>query len=492
MNPLLAILAPQAPAPVQGGTAILPNGLNAVSSLPATVSGISGNAGVQVDSSSFLNILAAANSKASSAVAGNAVAEQAAIIDDPLARLASIIEQQKSLLTQQQRAVAGADSNAALGKDLNVDPKALTDLQTLPQGLEGKNGETARQILAKNLAGADVLNQQLNSSNTITGSAAYKNLLATQDNPQLTAAQLNSSRKLAANIVRPTGVSTLQTPENNNVFSNVVVNQAQLKTQKSFLSSSNLLNQLEGDLEPQLPTESEEVLNLKSTLNQATRAYLNIDGPENVNANNIKLLGGEEVKQFISSSNLANSNELSALLNSANQNTARTRAVASAYPQSANSAHQNYLLNPATQASIKIAKAITDGVRHINIELEPAKLGKMDVQMELSKEGHSRMVIYVEKHETLQLIQRDSSILERVLNDAGFKTDSTSLSFNLRDGGQHNNFAGHGANGNGGHGGNNNGAPGNDVNGELANNKNLLPALEYSMDLSNGVIDITV
>jgi len=72
------------------------------------------------------------------------------------------------------------------------------------------------------------------------------------------------------------------------------------------------------------------------------------------------------------------------------------------------------------------------GQEQINIKLHPAELGRIEVKLESNHDGTLRAVISAERHETLDLLQRDARGLERALQDAGVKTDSGSLNFNLR------------------------------------------------------------
>jgi flagellar hook-length control protein FliK len=64
--------------------------------------------------------------------------------------------------------------------------------------------------------------------------------------------------------------------------------------------------------------------------------------------------------------------------------------------------------------------------------LYPADLGRVEVRLEWADDGALRAVISAERSETLDLLQRDSRALDRALQDAGLKTDSGSLSFDLR------------------------------------------------------------
>src|SRR3546814_9101110 len=60
----------------------------------------------------------------------------------------------------------------------------------------------------------------------------------------------------------------------------------------------------------------------------------------------------------------------------------------------------------------------------------------LEVKLENASDGTLRAVISAERSETLDLLQRDARGLERALQEAGVKTDSGSLSFNLRGQGQ--------------------------------------------------------
>jgi len=71
----------------------------------------------------------------------------------------------------------------------------------------------------------------------------------------------------------------------------------------------------------------------------------------------------------------------------------------------------------------------------VQIRLNPAELGRIEVKMEVSDDGHVRAVLAVDKPETLDLMQRDPRALERALQAAGLKTDQDSLNFSLRDDG---------------------------------------------------------
>jgi flagellar hook-length control protein FliK len=90
---------------------------------------------------------------------------------------------------------------------------------------------------------------------------------------------------------------------------------------------------------------------------------------------------------------------------------------------------------PAEQIAVKIRQAVSEGLDKINIKLNPANLGRVEVRLEI-KDGHIAATVLAERKETLDLLQRDARGLERALLDAGLRTDIQSLSFGLRGDGQ--------------------------------------------------------
>ena len=84
------------------------------------------------------------------------------------------------------------------------------------------------------------------------------------------------------------------------------------------------------------------------------------------------------------------------------------------------------------QLAIHIVKAAAEGMDKISIKLRPAALGHIEIQLELSHDGRIAAVVTAEKSETLELLQRDARGLERALQEAGLRTNSDSLNFNLR------------------------------------------------------------
>lgn len=85
------------------------------------------------------------------------------------------------------------------------------------------------------------------------------------------------------------------------------------------------------------------------------------------------------------------------------------------------------------QVLIQIQRSMEQGSRHVSIQLEPAELGRVHIQMELSKDGHTQLAITADNRETLQLLQRDARQLAEALNDLGLQASPHEMSFNLQE-----------------------------------------------------------
>lgn len=88
---------------------------------------------------------------------------------------------------------------------------------------------------------------------------------------------------------------------------------------------------------------------------------------------------------------------------------------------------------PINAIAAHITSQATRGNQRFDIRLDPPELGRVDVRLEISKDGAVTTHLVVEKAETLDLLQRDARALERALQDAGLKTSDDGLSFSLKD-----------------------------------------------------------
>lgn len=86
----------------------------------------------------------------------------------------------------------------------------------------------------------------------------------------------------------------------------------------------------------------------------------------------------------------------------------------------------------AEQIAMQITRAADQNIDRMTVHLKPAELGKVTIDLEVGPDNRLLAVISAERSETLDLLQRDAKSLEKALNDAGVKTDSGSLEFNLK------------------------------------------------------------
>ena len=67
-----------------------------------------------------------------------------------------------------------------------------------------------------------------------------------------------------------------------------------------------------------------------------------------------------------------------------------------------------------------------------SMQLEPADLGRLDIEMTFEKSGGVKAHVSAERPETLSMLQRDSHQLNRILQQAGLDVDDGGLTFDLR------------------------------------------------------------
>jgi flagellar hook-length control protein FliK len=88
---------------------------------------------------------------------------------------------------------------------------------------------------------------------------------------------------------------------------------------------------------------------------------------------------------------------------------------------------------PLSGLAVEIAASARSGKSHFEIRLDPADLGRIDVRIDVNRDGQITSHLRVEKAETLSMLRQDAPQLQRALDDAGFKTDHGGLQFSLRD-----------------------------------------------------------
>lgn len=88
------------------------------------------------------------------------------------------------------------------------------------------------------------------------------------------------------------------------------------------------------------------------------------------------------------------------------------------------------------QINVQIDKAVKEGADTVKIQLRPLDLGRIEIKLDVGTDGKVAATVTADKPETLAMLQKDSRGLEKALEDAGLKPDSSATSFNLRGGEQ--------------------------------------------------------
>jgi flagellar hook-length control protein FliK len=88
---------------------------------------------------------------------------------------------------------------------------------------------------------------------------------------------------------------------------------------------------------------------------------------------------------------------------------------------------------PLAGVAIEIASMAQAGKNHFEIRLDPPELGRIEVRLDVDRDGHVTSRLIADRSDTLDLLRRDASGLERALQEAGLKTADNGLQFSLRD-----------------------------------------------------------
>ena len=88
---------------------------------------------------------------------------------------------------------------------------------------------------------------------------------------------------------------------------------------------------------------------------------------------------------------------------------------------------------PVSALGVEIAASVQSGKTRFEVRLDPPDLGRIDVRIDVDRNGQVTSHLTVEKPETLSMLRQDAPQLQQALNDAGLKTGSGGLQFSLRD-----------------------------------------------------------
>jgi flagellar hook-length control protein FliK len=88
---------------------------------------------------------------------------------------------------------------------------------------------------------------------------------------------------------------------------------------------------------------------------------------------------------------------------------------------------------PLSGLAIEIAASAKSGKSRFEIRLDPADLGRIDVRIDVDRNGQVTSHLTVERPETLSMLRQDANQLQRALDNAGLSTGNNGLQFSLRD-----------------------------------------------------------
>jgi flagellar hook-length control protein FliK len=88
---------------------------------------------------------------------------------------------------------------------------------------------------------------------------------------------------------------------------------------------------------------------------------------------------------------------------------------------------------PLNSLAVHIAAQANAGHQRFDIRLDPPELGRIDIRLEIGRDGQTITHLVVEKPETLDMLRQDVRQLERALTNAGLDSRNGSLSFSLRE-----------------------------------------------------------
>ena len=109
-----------------------------------------------------------------------------------------------------------------------------------------------------------------------------------------------------------------------------------------------------------------------------------------------------------------------------------TASTANAAPQGASNALQAATV-PMAGLAVEIAGRAHAGKNNFEIRLDPPELGRIEVKLSVDRQGQVTSHLIADRQDTLDLLRRDASGLERALQDAGLKIGGDGLQFSLRD-----------------------------------------------------------
>ncbi|WP_033444500.1 flagellar hook-length control protein FliK [Candidatus Odyssella thessalonicensis] len=93
-------------------------------------------------------------------------------------------------------------------------------------------------------------------------------------------------------------------------------------------------------------------------------------------------------------------------------------------------------LNALQQIKDNLRQSLHKGETHLNIQLKPYELGKVEIKLDISRDGMVSALFKAENKETLEVLNRHSQDFQNIFKDAGLNADAQGMSFSMSQ--QHN------------------------------------------------------
>ncbi len=354
----------------------------------------------------------------------------------------------KSLLTNVVDGVEGLLGEAGAGGQqfAGLLNNVQSSLNVTPQGgILGLQAEGAASLVPAN-SGEVITDETLQSLNDILGSTDSEDIdsLAETDvtnnggllNGQklddpfgIKAAEANGSP--IATVVSPTPV--VSADSGNIVTEEGDVVQASVTANATQTNSANA-NAVDGKAIAQQAALSNVKVDEKKTLVKlGEKVDANAEVIKNQLSDNNKIL---QAKSELGS-NLSNAEKLADKATAAQ---AQNPAQAAFAGQDLNRAIGEAARNIRSKEELKDKLAEVDTYKVVNVtkrdnvidlRLEPAHLGKVQIKFDFT-DGKTNIMVLADRPETLDMLQKDTKSIQKILTDNGIQSDSNSMSFNLR------------------------------------------------------------
>lgn len=88
------------------------------------------------------------------------------------------------------------------------------------------------------------------------------------------------------------------------------------------------------------------------------------------------------------------------------------------------------------EVAIQMKQGIDQHMDKVTVQLNPPSLGRIEIELQFAKDGRVNAILFADKVETYDLLQRNPQMLKEALTGAGVNPETTDLSFNYRGEGQ--------------------------------------------------------